>query len=683
MRQGRFGRAGARRWGIGISLLLGAGLLGASDGRLSTPQEVEDAFFELSPMQQMQLAEQLSGLFGRVRFASAIDGFLPAPKSALDGLPGGSDNLGLNLASSSIALPAEVLALLPSALRYRWETSLNGYRQRVEAVLNLPTLLDVDGDSTPDVNAMLSISGTNSVTMTVERIGGGIVKLGDLPLKIEAVVADPRAGSTSLFALGYDASDSRAPDRFSEVISIGGGVNSTELTVSISATGAGPNLTLLAEEFAELPNGQRDPDQTVALGLAPVPASAFVTVSLGDDISLSLGATPRSTADVRFVDHAGSVPQTVLATIDQLPTEMNLQFVESNGDRLLSYTASQTVGTITVDADELSGFGDANRVALVLGDIPTAMSLSFGSEGEFDLDLGNADLGLLEALLTDGATVSVPAGYDGVTLLDLPGSSVLSARIRGLKRVSGQQAPLSLYLDSIAAQPFRVELREQPGSSAKQTYTLATLRNLQRRTRIAVKDGSKQEISYSADAAASSFSFETNAGSRDRLTASASPLASQVDICAAGNNACSTSGKAGNTGSFRVTTSQHMTLNLRDCSNASCAEELRLTNFNIRHVDMAINVGRNCPWYGCWPQGSKGSIWLDTDNHSLTGRVLSRSSSFTVNGNFGSGFRTNNRYVSWSYFVPSKSGSISCGSGTYLDVTVFGITIDISGLYLC
>lgn len=646
---------------------------------VDTPEEAEAAFANLTPEQEAALAEMLGGLLGNVDFSAALKPFLPDPeaKSAVNSLLGGLST------RVNLALPSAVVALLPSELTYRWETEVNGHRQSFDAVLNVPTLLDVDGDARPDVNAMLSISGPTSVTMTVDRIGAGLLSNGNLPLKIEAIVSDPRAGSSDTFALGYDTRQSQAPDSFSEQITIGGGLSSTELTVNITTSGAGNSLTLLAEQFRYAGNGSRNSAQTIAMGMSPVPTSTNIAVSIGNDVTLSVGASPRTTADITYVDFGGSQPQTVEASIDQLPTNLSMTLTDANGDRKLTYTATQTINEIDLTADELTGFGNANRLELLLGGVPTSMTLSFGQSGDFDLNLGNANLGLMEALLTNGPSVAVPNGYDGVTMQELPGTSVLTARINGLKRVSGQQSPLSIFLDSVANRPFRVELREQPHGGAKQTYTLATLHNLQRNTRISVKDGSKQEITYRSDAAASSLSFETNAGNRHLMTASASPVARSIDLCATGNNACSTSGKAANTGSFRIIASQHMTMNMRDCDNSACSDELKITNLNLRRLDAAINITRNCPWYGCWEHGSKGSIWLDTDNYTLTGRLYSKTSSFKVDANFGSGFKTNNRYVSWSYFVPSKSGSISCGSGTFLKVTVFGITIDIKGLYLC
>ncbi len=684
----RMGMRGARWISVVLGVVLGAnaGALAANAGSVvDTPEEARDAFSALSAAQQAQLAKQLNGLLGRLNFSAPISSFLPQTTAAdnpLGDLLGGGAVPSL-LSGLNLSLPSEVIALLPSAITYRWETQMNGYSQSVDAILNVPTLLDVDGDSVPDINASLSISGTSSVTMQVERLAAGLIGSTDLPLKIEAVVADPRAGSTAVFALGYDASASRAPDSFTEVIGIGGGLNSTQITVDVTSTGAGDSLDLLAEQFEDSGNGQRNPEQTIVLGLAPVPGNASVALDMGNnDIAVSVGASQRADAAIEFVDYSSGSAQTVNAFINQLPTSLVLNFTQAGGDRVLSYNASQGINEISVHADQLSGFGRANQLQLTLGGVPLALSLNMGSEGEFDLNAGNADLGYLDALLSNGPQGSLPAGHDGVQMRETPADSVLAARITRLRRVSGQQAPLGIYLDSLAGKPFTVELRDQPSANAKQTYTTATLLNLQRQTQISISDGSKQQINYSAAAAASHLSFETNAGSRDKLTASASPVASSIAICAAGNNSCSTSGKAGNTGSFRVTTSQPMTLNLRDCNNGSCSKELRLSNFNIRHVDMAINVGKNCTFWGDCVEGSKGSIWLDTDNHSMTGRVLSRSG-LPVDANFGPGFRSNNRYVSWNWFIPSKSGSISCGSGSYLKVTVFGITLDIKALYLC
>ena len=670
-----------------------ASVLSASQATyVSTPEDAQQAFSSLSGSEQLQLSEQLSGLLGQVNFAGVLEPFLNRPQAAAQDDPLGDvlDPLGLG----DVLDLVDILALLPSALNYTWEYEIDGRQGQASGLLNLPTLIDVDGDSVPDITASLSISGANRVTMRVDRIGarlglrgllGGLLGNKPLPLKIEAVIDDPRAESDALFALGYDASTSQAPEQFSAAVSLTGALDDSQIGVSLTTRKAGDDLTLIASQFSQGAGGARDLGLDLSLNLAPVPGSANVDVALGDQVSVQLGASASSTADILFVDHSQAPAQVVTALIDQLPTALNLSLAESpEGDRTLSYSGSQDVDLIHITADGVGGlFGSASIVDLELAQIPTSMSLSFGTAGDFDLDLGGDDLGHIEALLSNGPDIRVPAGMDGVTLLEVPGTSILTARISGLKRVAAQQAPLALELDSVAGNPFRVELREQADANAKETYTIAQLSSIQRHTEISIDEsGGAQRIRYRADDAASSLSFATNTGDREEMTASAAPVASSIDICAAGGTGCTTSGKAANTGSFRVITSQPVNLNLRDCDTASCGNELRLTNLNIRHLDLAINISENCTIFGCIT-GSKGSIWLDTDNHNLTGGFRSRSSDFNVNGVFGSGFKTNNRYVSWNNFIPSKSGSISCGSGTFLDVTVIGITIDVSGLYLC
>lgn len=676
----------------GFVVAASASALSASQATyVSTPEDAQQAFSSLNGSEQAQLSEQLSGLLGQVDFAGLLEPFLPQPQAqAEDDLLGDTlDPLGLGAVNDLL----DLVLLLPGALNYTWEYEMNGQRGSASALLNLPTPIDVDGNGLPDITATLSISGTNQVTMTVDRLGarlglrgllGSVLGNNPLPLKIEAVIADPRSESDALFALGYDASANSAPEQFSAAVNLSGALDSSQIGVNLTTKSPGDSLTLLAGQFNRASDGQREPSQELAMSLSPVPARANVDVTLGDQIAVALGATQRSTADILFVNHASQPAQVVTALIEQLPTSLNLSLAENQSDRVLSYSGSSDVDLIHITADGVGGlFGNTSQVDLELAQIPTDMSLSFGSSGDFDLDLGDDNLGRIEALLTNGPDVRVPAGMDGVTLLEIPGTSVLTARISGLKRVTAQQAPLALALDSVAGNPLRVELREQPSASAKQTYTIAELSSIQRHTEISIDEsGGAQRIRYRADDAASSLSFSTNAGDRHQMTASAAPVASSIDICAAGGTACTTSGKSANTGSFRVITSQPVNLNLRDCDTVSCGNELRLTNLSIRHLDLAINISENCTIFGCIT-GSKGSIWLDTDNYNLTGGFRSRSSDFNVNGFFGSGFRTNNRYVSWNNFIPSKSGSISCGSGTFLDVTVIGITIDVSGLYLC
>lgn len=673
-----------RRWLIlaAGAMFGGCSALAAAASVVETPEQAQEAFQALSPDQQSQLGEIWGSLLQGFDTQDLLQHF------DLDQVSGSllsrlrTQSLSELLSGASTALPA--LPLLPS---FRFETESQGIRRSQSALFNVPTLLDVDAQAGPDVVATLSLTASG-VNLSVRRLALVPLLAPALPLKIEAVVQDPRGDSTQVFAFGYDALASSAPGDYSETITVTGSGSDTTLEGTIAASSAGTTLAVIGELFQPGLDGSRTQPQRARLDLTPVPASTSLTIRTGGTVLFALGASTPTVAKVTAEDLRSANGPALVATIQSLPSDLRLQLTESNGARRLSYTASAPVERISADARNLPLQGRARQLLLALDDLPQTLSLNLGAEGSsFDLDTQGATLGRLEAVITSGPVENVPASFDGVLLKNLPDRSVLGARISGLKRVSGTQNPLSVFLDSVAGRPFRAELRDQPTPSAKQTYTIAELRNLQRNTRFSVSDASgRQEISYSADGSASSVTLDTNSGSRQQLTASIAPMPRSLTACSTGDNRCSSSGRPGNRGSFRLVSSEAITVNLFDCQAGSCSSpsrQFRLNNLRLRLVDAAISTGQSCTFLGCLPEGSSGNIWLDTDWQEFTGSLVTQDGGNNVSAYFPPGFRTDNRYVSWSFFIPSKSGAISCPSGTQLNVTVFGIVINVAGLYLC
>lgn len=684
-------RAALRRWmqrWLALPALVAAAVMGSWSALASaasvvnTPEEAQQAFDGLSSEQKSQLG---------ALWASLLKGFDTQDllhHLDLDAITGklldriraqGVQDL---LTGARAALPA--LPLLPS---FHFETESQGLRRSHHAHFNVPALLDVDAQPGPDVVATLSLAGSG-VNLSVRRLALAPLLAPALPLKLEAVVQDPRGNSTQAFAFGYDALAGTAPADYSETITVIGSGSDTALEGNVGTSGAGATLAVTGELFEPGPDGSRTQSQRARLDLTPVPASTTLSIRTGGTVMFGLGASTPTVATVTAEDLRATSGPALVATIQQLPGDLRLQLTESNGTRRLAYSASAPVARISADARNLPLPGRARQLALALEDLPLSMTLDLGAEGSsFDLDAQGATLGRLEAVITSAPVENVPASFDGVLLKDLPDRSVLGARISGLKRVTGSQNPLSVFLDSVAGRPFRAELRAQPAPGAKQTYTIAELRNLQRNTRFSVSDVSgRQEIRYSADGSASSVTLDTNSGSREQLTASIAPMPRSLTACSTGDNRCSTSGRPGNRGSFRLVTSEPITVNLFDCQAGSCGNptrQFRLDNLRLRLVDATTSTGQSCTFLGCLPEGSSGNIWLDSDLQELTGGLLTQDGGNTISAYFPPGFKTDNRYVSWQFFIPSKSGYISCPSGTQLNVTVFGIVINVAGLYLC
>lgn len=346
---------------------------------------------------------------------------------------------------------------------------------------------------------------------------------------------------------------------------------------------------------------------------------------------------------------------------------------------------------------------------MVLTDLPTALTLDLGAEvGSIDLNTSGAALGGLEVLLTSGPLVTVPAGVDGVVARDIASHYALAARITGLRRVSASQSPLDVFLDTTAGRPFRLDLRDQALTGGGETYTVARIDALQRNTRLLMDDVSDnaQRISYSADAATTSLTLDTNSGEPDpvtgrvrtRMTANVSPLPASLTTCFAAkprgsdaSRACGRPDRPAGEGSFRVVASEPTMLNLFDCTdnNPDCGSpesQLRITNLGVQKIEVNLETGQSCNSFGCSPEGSSGSIWLDTDNVLLAGSLFwDDGGPVEITVNFPDGFRSNDRFARWAQFERvEQSGTVTCPSGTRFDVELSDfLTIDVAARFLC
>lgn len=90
------------------------------------------------------------------------------------------------------------------------------------------------------------------------------------------------------------------------------------------------------------------------------------------------------------------------------------------------------------------------------------------------------------------------------------------------------------------------------------------------------------------------------------------------------------------------------------------------------------------------PEGTSGSIWLDTDNANLgaamgsgTGSLFWDAGPIEIDADFPNGFRANDRFVRWEGEPVERSGTVSCASGTKFHVTTAALfTIDVDR-HLC
>jgi hypothetical protein len=374
------------------------------------------------------------------------------------------------------------------------------------------------------------------------------------------------------------------------------------------------------------------------------------------------------------------------AKIDKLQPATRLRLIDDAQGKRVTYDAAAATDEITIDGKNVEGLsGRAEEIHVLMRGIPPSLVVGLDDgTGRVNINAGGRELGLLEAQLTSGPDDRIASGFDGILLKDVADRYVLFARITGLRSATAVQTPApDLTLDATGNRVFKVDINQQPLSGGKTTFTRATLDRLQRSTRVRVVPTSVgQRIEYTAASRTNSLSFESNSGNRWNLSATAAPLPASLVLCQASNNTCGGSGRTSNAGSVSLNASEHTTINLFDCvrpATSACPgdpdEFIRVTNLRVRRLVEDAHSENS---------GERGHIYLDTDNHELTGSILARDGSGGFEANFPSGFRSNDRLGRWTLFGLSKdkSGSINCPGGTSLAVYVIGIRIGVTS-YLC
>ena len=403
--------------------------------------------------------------------------------------------------------------------------------------------------------------------------------------------------------------------------------------------------------------------------------------------------TPQAFSAFLRQRQTGDEDQTISATILNLPTSLRLQFLENSAGRQLIYTGG-AVGSITVDANHLPLGGRADRLTGTITTIPGNISLNLGKEGgNVDLNANGAAIGKIEAKLTSenpSGAIDVPADMDGVRLTDTPSVYAIALRISSLRRVTAQQTPLNLFLDSTANRKFNARLQQQPTATAKNTYAEATLTNLQPSTRITLDDsGGRTQLGYTAGGIAPRLDIDTNAGDRQRLNGFVLNIPTSLTLCAvSASNLCGNTGRRANKLSMRMTASSAATVNLTDCQTVGCGERIVVSNLRLRKLEINAHTEPICvPFFGCGLDGAFGEVWFDTDGFELTGTVAVVGST-DLTARFPPGFNSNNRFVEWDGPFTDSSGSINCegvpGDGQNLDLDIdIGVAIVDVAFILC
>lgn len=396
-----------------------------------------------------------------------------------------------------------------------------------------------------------------------------------------------------------------------------------------------------------------------------------------DDLSLQATLQP---TPFRLVVEDGA--RTIDGLVENLPSNIDLSYSPANGR--IEYTADAGIGRISVRAGDPAGLlGRATDVALDIESLPSALTLTFGRDGnDVGIDAHGAHIGLLAFTATNGPHLTIQPDADGVEFRDSGGPVLLGARVHGLRKVVATLAPdPDLFVDATGDRVFVADLNSEDG-----TFIRARLDRLKPRTRIRVlphgSDGSR--ITYGAAAPSTSLFFTTNGDDEsDWMEATIAPVPASLSLCNSKDAACNNSGGAGaNSGAMRFDASQPTLINMFQCGKPLTG----CTEVNAQEFTRITNLTAQTVGYDADTNGATGRVFFDTDDRPLHGRIeikLDNPVAKKVDATLPFGFKAQDRLVRWpgseqvTVCVPfvgcrvetfptpvSRTGSITCPAGT-------------------
>lgn len=403
---------------------------------------------------------------GQTQLLDAAGNLLCGPAQTVGG---GIPGIGGPLGSAICAIPA---------LDYQYVTRLktaNGeIVRRHVALVNVPTLLNVDSDILPDVVATLQVTSLTTFSLRIDRLLG---ETSTLPMSIEAIVDDPTNGAIprDRINVGYDARASRAPTSWKATATLPdtGDPNLTALNVTQDIVGAGSTLTTLGGLFNGDALSRVDP-MDGKLTYTPVPTHATLGLTLGKYLEARAGAnTPVGlNGDVEIVN--GAHEQHANVNVTGLPQSLSARIEQPGADqRTVTYAASAAVPALDATYTDATSGVLATKVLVKATGIPTGMVVKQTGARKGTFNATGGSLGSVEAAYANGEPKLLAVNQPYARVFDDGTLKSYAGRIDGLQSASvDATGPIAaeLQLGPDARKPFRA-LVETPGRSIDGTVS--------------------------------------------------------------------------------------------------------------------------------------------------------------------------------------------------------------------
>lgn len=617
--------------------------------------------------------------------------------------------------------------------------------RNIAAVVGVPTPVDTEGDAAPEI--LVTLSATPGIPLVAENSARLSVAMltPNRPHALVEVIVRPAAGSSQRLSFGLDGLAHGLPVAFDTTLSATSSGVDVSYTAQSQPRSLGL-FGALFDDGPGRPNSRwglvrLDPAPSAAdFGIAWSP-KASITVNapgspllkahyadnagslrravdveidrLPGHVRLDIARAGSDRVDVRY-EGSSDIARADVTVVDRTPagdvdlhvtgrlSDVRAGVADISLDRAeksLTYSGVPIGRLEALVEGEL--FDRVRRVALTATDLPPTFVVVVSGQA-MRLDTSGGPMGQIDLRLEDAARAdALPDGSDGLLLRDLPSRYVVHARITGLRRLlhnaSGSCVThfdctliRDISVDADGERPVVLDVRDVEGD--REVLTSVGLERLLPATTIRFEQQIqftlarfptfawtpvRTDIRYRTETgqSAGSLTFRTTAGTREGLEASLDPVPEWLILCLSPRDAsCTGSGRPASNGAVFYSSPAHSTLNLLDCISTGCLEKIEVTNLRLRHAILELHeCGTLC-----------GQLYLDTDDHELTGRVVvtDHEGDLDVDARLPSGFRSENRLRRWNNaIIQGESGTVHCPAGTKLYSDV-GFVVNLSA-YLC
>jgi hypothetical protein len=325
------------------------------------------------------------------------------------------------------------------------------------ATIGVPTPLNVDDDALNDLTATLSLTGLNSIGLTVNR--DALKPTANLPVSVEAVIGD---GTTKVLgrrylAFGYDATADQAPGGFTldtplDTITRPGG----DFRINLSQTSRRNRIKVTAGIFDGTPTSRTNPTEA-SIDYGASPDTASIVARAGSDFSATLTTNRPGPTGIfaRVVDNDRI--DRVDAQVNDMPGSLSVSENSQSGTTA-TYSASARVASIDATVQRTVGSTLTQKTRLTLNDVPTGLSASL-SGNQVNVATSGGPLGLARIGQANGEPKFLPDTEPAYVYSDDNGTlKSISAKIPGLESATAQLGSAPTVSARIASTPLLARL---------------------------------------------------------------------------------------------------------------------------------------------------------------------------------------------------------------------------------